>query len=226
MDNVEIGSIRIEDHLPAVFQDAEVRRKSEGSLSEFQSRHNGELPLKFRIEEFCFKRDDQICTVDSANKYIAWDGKNLDLARDIFLSIKPTELPLVLRSHPVEFSAESPTVEIKSPDDLESLQRHLGNQDHPSTVWEQFFAKLDLDNTVIQLIKNPYLQSGLFLCRATFIYDSELRSKIERYTARSPQYLHGEYFSLGNTPETFACFRILPLGESTREKKGRLGSVF
>lgn len=224
MDELNIGKIRIEEHLPEVFKDDELRARAQSSLDVFQGVH-GDLPLKFRIEQFCFNRSEQICTVDSARKYIAWAGGDRHIAKEVFGALQPNDLPLVLRSHPLIFGSQSPVFQITVPRELEDLQRKIESDDHGSVVWEQFFDAISLSDTVIQLFKNPYAQKGLFLCRPTFVYDRQLREELRSYRDSSPQYVSGQVIPFDG-PNELVALRIIPLSVFAREKKRRTGGIF
>lgn len=224
MDELNIGKIRIEQYLPDAFKDEELRTRAQSSLDVFQRTH-GDLPLKFRIEQFCFNRSEQICTVDSARKYIAWAGGDRHIAKEIFGALRPKDLPLVLRSHPFIFGGQSPVFQMTVPSELEDLQRRIESDEHASVVWEQFFEAIPLPDTVIQLFKNPYAQKGLFLCRPTFVYDRTLRKELRSYRDPSPQYVRGRALPFDG-PDELVALRIIPLVDFAREKKRRTGGVF
>lgn len=212
-----LGDVRIDQFLPPVFTDEAVRVQAEESLGAFSAKH-GELPIKLRIEQFCFNGPEQVCTVDSPNKYLAWAAGNQALSRSIVNSLKAPDLPVVFRSHPLEFGIQSPTMQVTTMDQLE--------QDGQASILEnQFFDRIDNNRTVLQLLKNPYHQSGLFLCRPTFVYDESLRDELQTFQDRDPQSRYVLEAPAGTPPE-LAGIRVHSLVDFAREKKERLGTWF
>lgn len=214
--HLPIGEISIDHHLPEVFLDSEVRAYAANSLDAFAV-INGSLPLKLQIEEFCFQRPNQICTVDSPNKYLAWAAVDSDITYSVFNLLKKDDFPLVLRSHPLEFGTESPVLQVQN---FKQVAEFLDDDSHSnSDIKTQFFGRLDTQKTVVQLLKNPYLQKGLLLCRPTFAYDSSLRSELQLYSPSGPQDITKDWLTFDDAPLALAGLRILPLAEFAREKK-------
>ncbi len=216
-----IGNIQIEDYLPDAFVDSEIVDRAQNSIDQFAVRH-GKLPLKFEIEQFCFQRPEQICTVDSPRKYLAWDSNDTSTTDAVLNSLQPKDFPLVLRSHPIEYGTATPVIQLSSQEDVED---YLGS-DEQYAIHQEFFQKIDREATVVQLLKNPYLQKGLFLCRPTFIYDEKLRQEVQTYQASDPQYVKGKWFAPGDMTPEFAGIRVLALADFAREKKDHMGAFF
>jgi hypothetical protein len=232
----DIGDIHVADRLPEVFRDPNIRNRANSSLDAFCGRHNGELPLKYRMAEFAFDRPEQICTADSPEKLFAWDGKYVQLTADILGSLKATDPSVVLRSHPVDDAMKTPTHQIDSKAEIEDFQEHLRNPEHPSAIWDQFFAKIDPDNTVVQMLPNIYAQRGLILCRPFFIYDYDLHQEIAGFATDEWQKYYQDATAWkkyqaemlkvpGEVPTSFSGIRLIPLDKFTREKKETLGAV-
>jgi hypothetical protein len=223
---IPLGEIKIETHLPEVFIDESLKGLSQASLEGFKAEHGGNLPLKFRVEEFCFQRSEQVCTADTDRKYIAWAAGDKKVEQEIFGALADTDIPLVLRSHSVSYGLTSPVLQMVSPELIGQHRDFLNGTKDTSKVEDEFFKRLDRDNTVVQLIKNAYPQKGLFLVRPTFIYDEALRSEIRSYQDKGSQYVSGDVMDIPGMPREFAGLRVVPLDEFAREKKDRLGAMF
>jgi hypothetical protein len=221
-----VGDIKLEDHLPEAFKDVEVREATGASLKKFKAEHQGELPLKFRIEDFCFNRPEQVCTADTARKYIAWAGDDTETTRKVFEHLADIDTPVVLRSHPMAYGSASPVLQVTKPENITQHRRFLAGSEPSSVIQQGFFEKIDAGNTVVQLIKNAYPQRGLFLVRPTFIYDEGLREELRDYKDPSTQYLSGGVMRTEGMPAEFVGLRVLSLDEFAREKKDRLGGMF
>jgi hypothetical protein len=214
------GQINIDQYLPAALNDVALKCQAESSLQSFAAGH-GQLPLKFRIEEFCFKRPEQVCTIDSPNKYLAWAAKDRGITYNVLHSLMPEDLPVVLRSHPADLHSLSPTLQLTSSEQLSDFRENADGSD----INQKFLDNIDSNITVIQLLKNPYLQRGLFLCRPTFVYDEPLRKELQ--STESGDFQVEERIHLDvPLPAELAGIRILNLAEFAREKKQQVGTFF
>jgi len=209
-----IGDLRIDDHLPGAFTDEQIRHETAVSRDMFVAA-NGSLPIKLRIEDFCFQRADQLCTMDSPRKYLAWAASDDVLTNDILGSLTAEELPVVLRSHPLEFGMVSPTVQVTSLEQLVGQDSDLA----------RFMGGLDRPRTIVELLKNPMAQAGLLLCRPTFIYDEAMRQRVQLARDEGPQVAARLHVGKG-LPSSFAGIRVLALTDFAREKKQRSGTWF
>lgn len=240
---VEFGDIKAIDRIPAVFKDEEVRARTKASIGEFKDAHNGKLPTKFQLSEFIFDRDEQICTADTRNKYLAWSANDLELAAHILFQINPEERSVVLRSNMMEVADDNPTLQITKRKDIDDFVAYVAAKKSnvetlpQSRIWDEYFAKVKkmnaehtgrdtLDDTVAQLLTNITEQKGLFLIRPTFIYDEELRREMRGFEADDNRGAPQTDFTMEDVPEAFLGFRVLPIGEFSREKKKNLGYVF
>lgn len=223
---VEPGSIKIEDKLPEVFKDTEIRSATDESLERYRAENDGKLPLKFEIEEFCFKREDQICTADSERKYIAWAGKDQETAFKVFDGLKDGDTPLVLRSHAQDYGITTPAFQITTTGQVEEHLNFLRGNQSSSKLQKEFFGKIKPEKTVVQLLKNAYLQRGNLLIRPTFVYDPGLKKELLAYQDPAPQSLSGRAIDLPTMPEAFVGMRVVAIEEFAREKKDRMGVMF
>lgn len=243
MEKVEFGDIRTIDRIPEVFKDESIRGRTAASLDRFKGSHGGKFPQKFQIAQFIFDRDEQICTADSRNKYLAWSASDLELAADILSQINPEERSVVLRSNMMDVPDDNPVLQITKREDIDDFVAYVnalkGNADKlpKSKIWDEFFEKVKetnkahtgkdtLDDTVVQILTNITDQKGLFLVRPTFIYDTTLRDEIKDFEVGYDQKGPDFNFRIDNAPEAFVGFRILPIGEFAREKKTNLGYMF
>lgn len=217
------GEIKLEDYLPDFFLDRTLKAASDASIESFTKAH-GALPLKYQIERFCFERDDQIATIDSRDKVFAWASGDTKLTNDIFARVSKKDLPLVLRSHPLQDVMASPVHHIH---DFKEVEQFLAEQS--GAIQQNFFEKLDVKSTVVQLIKNPYHQDGLFLVRPTFIADPALRTDLaNRLLAKSrgPQWNNASFCALPGDTANLFCMRIMVIDKTAREKKDRTSALF
>lgn len=226
MTELVIGPIQIENQLPEAFRNDELRTAAAASLDGFKARHEGVLPLKYRIEDFIFQRDEQVCTADSKRKYIGWDGSDMQFAARLLAGLSAGDLPVVLRSHPMEYGTQTPVIHIEDMKTVEDFLAHMQDGATPSRIWNDYYGKIDKENTVSQLIKNPFSEKGLLLCRPTFIHDQQLREELLEYRADDRQYFEGDFFKPEGAPDSFVGMRIIPLERAAREKKNRVGSLF